>query len=240
MLLPFPKAGTLALTAALALLLMLVVACAPAATPMPIPTATPVPTAIPTTSETTATPNQEFATPEPTATPTFPSWTFSERVDDITDARTVTIKLRAHKSTVGPMPALQIICSNEEGWKAIVIDWGVEIASLITTQPLPVSWHVDGEITPSQSWPTGTDEGGDAQVTYRSFRPLSAVDGFGAMPGRRVDEYIKDLRRADKIVATVYPKDGPKDGDSIKAVWYTSEFAEAYQRIAEECNLTIP
>lgn len=239
MLQPFPKATILALIAALALL-MLAVACAPAATPTAIPTDTPVPTAIPTTPATTAIPNQALATPEPTATPAFPSWIFSERVDDITDARTVTIKLRAHKSTVGPIPTLQIICNNEEGWKAIVIDWGVEIASLITTQPLPVSWHVDGEITPSQSWPTGTDEGGDAQVTYRSFRPLSAVDGFGAMPGRRVDEYIKDLRRGDKIVATVYPKDGPKDGDSIKAVWYTAEFAEAYQRIAEECNLTIP
>lgn len=212
MLLPFLKAGIPALIAALALL-ALAVACATAEQPTPVPTNIPI----------------------PTATPSLPSWVFSERRDDVTDTSTVTIELRAYKSPPGPVPTLQVVCNNEEGWKVIAIDWGVSIASLSSSQPLPVSWQVDGEITPSQSWRLGIAEGRQTQ-TYRVFRPLSAVDGFGAMPGRHIDEYIQDLRRAEKIVATVYPK----DGDSIKAVWYTTEFAEAYKPIAEECNLTIP
>lgn len=137
MLLPFPKAGILALMTAIALLLMLAVACAPAATPTPVPTATPAPTA-------TVVP-----------TPDTGNWIpggFTDAIDDTTVVGTALVASESRLEFPYDNPGIGVIChrpSFDEPIVVILVNWREYLGS---DEFLEVDWRVNSEAASTKSW----------------------------------------------------------------------------------------
>lgn len=183
MLLPFLKAGVLALIAALALM-TLAVACATAAPPTPIPTNTPVPT----------------ATPVPT--PDTGNWTSENWKDPIDDGAFLTIQLQASESTLDfpyDAPRISVGCRQFPGGSVgigMIVLWDAYVGS----GPMEVDWRVNGETAKTTYW-LGRDDASILPIS-RELNNESLL-----MDLRRADKITLRLRRdfAESITAVWHP-----------------------------------
>ena len=201
---PFQNAGAVALLGAIALL-MLAVACS-APTPTPLPTATPAPTATPLPTATPVpTPTPE-GTPTPTPEPYTGRWIVAEDTDPITDARSVSLLLRASESTgfYDLMPYLSVICLGQHLSESNLLA-GVYWHTFLGFDDPVVDWRVDSGVASTGIW----ELSGSGETTYAP----------------RAKPIVSDLLRADKITARV--NSGPSG--SLTGVWQVEGFTDAYK-----------